>query len=444
MPSLKALKRNISGRFRRRGKEKNSNELVAATSFPLLSLSDDLIIHVLSFASSAPFECIDDDEALYKDHVSLVAKNNTPYLSPFQPIVGNYQQAARGRVEESKLTANSFGTLTHVLPVVCKKFYELCYQSDHLWKEAMERLSVASSTVWGLGISQIVATKHSQRDASFSSNPCEQAAVVCEGGKNAFQRIVEVYQPFTTTAPLFLMGGNHDAPVLQQSFNLNILEPRYRLMISQLMQSRPLSDKEGSWIASPGRPRFLFSSGLSSPLTEGDPVFLVEIQRCKIKHNGRALITILPILQTRIQSMQMRPNSCALLDATVQTFKRCTLGDDELRLPVFCISALSELGHIPQLHSSIELVVQQERRRRLVREIMDTESTNRPRFILAPTGIVDTGEAALLMEVRKCLIHPDGTANIDVVAIAKGRLRDAIERPAPSDKLYDASIDILV
>jgi hypothetical protein len=137
--------------------------------------------------------------------------------------------------------------------------------------------------------------------------------------------------------------------------------------------------------------------------------------------------------------MQVRPNSFALLDATVQTCKRNSLQDEDLRLPVFCISAM---GRIPQLYSSIELVVWEERYRRLVREIMAVESTTmRPRFILAPSGAVSTGEAALLMEVRKCAIHPDGSANIELVAIAKGRLRDAVERPT-ADRLYDANIDI--
>lgn len=449
MSSIKVLTRKISSRLRRkkRGASVKNECNESFDAFPLLDLSDDLIIHILSFVSSAPFECITDDEPLYMDHISPTTKKGR------QPV------SFRGvpTVPECRLTASSFGTLTHVLPFVCKKFHQLSFESDGVWKEAMERLSVASPAVWGKGISQIATTEKEaapassaqRHDASFSSTAtslsattedlCEKATVVCGGAKNAFQRIVEVYQPFTTTAPLFLMGGSGDPPVLQQAWNLHLYEPRYRLMMSQIMQSRPLRDKSGSWIASPGRPRFLFSSGLSAPLVEGDPVFLVEILRCKLKRDGRALLTILPVLQTRIQAMHVRPNSFALLDATVQTCKRRALGDTQLRLPVFCISAM---GRIPQLFSSIELVVWEDRYRRLVREIMETESTNRPRFILAPSGTVTSGETALLMEVRKCALHPDGTANIELVAIAKGLLRNAVERPN-ADRLYDANIDIV-
>jgi hypothetical protein len=375
MPSIKGLKRKISKRFsRRRRKDGSVNGLKGeGTLFPLLALSDDLIIHILSFVSSAPFESIDDDEPLFMYHISLATKKKPTSFSPFQPS-GNQQAALIRGVQNSKLTANSFGTLTHGLPVVCKKFHDLCYQSDGLWKEAMERLTVASPTVWGTGILHIAKETLQQKPESSlrSTNSteedlCDKAATICGSAKGAFQRIVEVYQPFTTTAPLFLLGGSGDPPVLQQAWNLHLYEPRYRLMMSQIMQSRPVRDKNGSWIPSPGRPRFLFSSGLSAPLVEGDPVFLVEILRCKLKRDGRALLTILPVLQTRIQSMQVRPNSFALLDATVQTCKRNNLQDEELRLPVFCISAM---GRIPQLYSSIELLVWENRYRRLVREIM--------------------------------------------------------------------------
>ena len=447
MPSLKGLRCKISIRFLKRGRKgKVDDELLEEESsvpFPLLRLSDDLVIHILSFVSSAPFESKPDDEALRMDYISpVIVKNRKPTkFSPFQPP-GHYQAAALRGEEEPKLTLDSFGTLTHVLPLVCRKFYSICDQSDGLWKEAMHRLSVASPTVWGLGISQLAALDSSsgqQGTSDSADTKCEQVVAACGGAKCAFQRIVDVYQPFTITAPLFLMGGM-DPPILLQKWNLHLYEPRYRFMISQIMQNRSVHDKSGNWISPPGRPRFLISSGLTAPLVVGDPVFVVEILRCKLQKNGRAMVAIKPVQQTRIQSIEVRPNCYALLDATVQTCKR-TFSD--LRFPVLCVAAME---HIPLLFASLELFIFEDRYRRMMREIMATgdESSiaGRASFILAHTGTVATGDAAMLVEVRKCVVHPDGTANVELVPILKGSLRDTVERP-DSGQLYDASIDIL-
>lgn len=450
---MKGLGKKIASRFKRIRKK---TDLIAAPapvseSFPLLELSDDLILNILAFVSYAPLESA--EESLFVDYISVPTGKKRRFQS-FQARSQPAVAARSGQGSQSKLSTSCFGTLTHVLPLVCLRFQSLCQDSDGLWKDAMCRLAKKSPTVWVHGVVHLVSAPpegaltsvsvvkedESSKSEGESAHIVEEAVAHCDGGARVlFQRVVQVYQPFTTTAPLFLMGGNTEPPVLGQAWNLHLYEPRYRLMMSQIMQNRSSQDKNGGIIPNSRRPRFLFSSGITTPLMPGDPIFAVEIVRCKMKSDGRAMVSILPVAIGRMQSMQVRPNSFALLDATV--YKTPFVASQSL-LPVFCVAAM---GRVPQLYASLELLIFEPRYRILIREVMESDHLSeqqRPHFILAYTGSVATGEAAMLVEVRKCAIRPDGAANVDLVPIAKGRLRDAVERPE-SDGLFDANMEFV-
>ena len=82
----------------------------------------------------------------------------------------------------------------------------------------------------------------------------------------------------------------------------------------------------------------------------------------------------------------------------------------------------------------------------MIRDIVATRdqspTADRPIFILAYAGTVGNGDAAMIVEVRKHTLHPDGTANIEIIPLFKGRLRDSVERPN-SGSIYDATVDII-
>lgn len=445
MPSF--LVKKLSKRFssRRRQKKGNlggSSEDYGGVAFPIMDLSDDLLIHVLSFVSSAPFEDENDDEQpLFKAYVAHESKriHQAYSCSPFLPASMSYQiyQAAlRKCVEELKLTLHTFGTLTHVLPLVCKRFHELCQLSDGLWKEAMERLIVTYPKIWGKGIRQLFDGEKS--DDMDSSSICLRASASCGSSRGAFQRVVEIFQPFVTSLPLVVMDSD-DPPLLGQELNLYFNQPRYRTMINEIMEPYPLHERSGSPIASPGRPRFLYSSGLSLPLVAGDPVFVVEITRCELKKNGKVRLSIEAVFPKKILSMLARPNAFDLADAKVQTPMRLA-AEDIIKLPVFT-SASTVTQVAPPLFCSIELDFGEERYRRMIRELMagHEPGNERPKFILNYTGgYVTPGKAVLLVEVRKCEIHANGNANVQVVGIDEGTLQDATERP-DSNRLVDAT-----
>jgi Lon protease-like protein len=452
MPSIKELRRRISTRwFKKRPKRKAADsEAVGqdcSCSFPLLDLSDDLISHILSFVSSAPFEEFADDESLYTDFITpTMNKNRKPtHFSPFQPA-SHYQAALSRSMEIARLTKCAFGTLTHVLPLVCWRFHKICRQSDGLWQEAIHRLSISSPEVWQLGISKLTKDEDNQKSVALEMVAIgEQSTAPSGEGKLTFQRVVEQYQPFTLTAPVFIMGGHHP-PTLTETWDLHLFEPRYRFMMAQLMLNRPIREKSGTLIGSP-RPRFLVSSGLSYPLMVGDPVFIVELLQCQLMKDGRALVRIVPVQQTRIRVLVAKPmftRNHRLFYATVEKRKRTF---QDMRLPVISAFTATELLNNLTLFSSVEVLFWQEPHRRAIRELMadwEVSTTgDRPLMILSTSsGMEANGVDATVIEVRKCSFNSNGSSNVEIIPLARGRLRDIVERPN-GDRQYDASIDII-
>jgi hypothetical protein len=80
----------------------------------------------------------------------------------------------------------------------------------------------------------------------------------------------------------------------------------------------------------------------------------------------------------------------------------------------------------------------EERYRRMIRELMADETVDRPKFIFNSMDTVTSGEKVILSEVRKCVIHADGTADVEFVGIAEGTLQDIAERP-DSSRIVDAT-----
>ncbi|KAI2492522.1 hypothetical protein MHU86_22033 [Fragilaria crotonensis] len=321
----------------------------------------------------------------------------------------------------------------------------------------MHRLAIASPEVWRLGISKLTKNKDEDKGdrKGFSKQTSksavmqmvavgEQAASPSGEGKLTFQRVVELYQPFTLTAPIFITGGFHP-PTLTVTWDLHLFEPRYRFMMAQLMLNRPVREKTGNLIASP-RPRFLVSSGLSYPLMVGDPVFIVELLQCQLKKDGRALVRIVPVQQTRIKVLVAKPifaRNHRLFYATVEKRKRTF---EDMRLPVISGFAATELLNNLTLFSSLEVLFWQEPHRQVVQELMadwvESPTGDRPLMIMSATTEAEANAVeATVVEIRKCAFTPNGSFNVEIIPLARGRLRDIVERPN-GERRFDAIIDI--
>ena len=103
-----------------------------------------------------------------------------------------------------------------------------------------------------------------------------------------------------------------------ESFGLHFFEPRYRLLISEVMAPYPVAFRRGDPIQLQGSghssyPKFIYAN--YSPLDRGAPAVIVEVRQCLINPNGTADVFLCPTSYIWIEDIRERPNSGALYDA---------------------------------------------------------------------------------------------------------------------------------
>lgn len=130
--------------------------------------------------------------------------------------------------------------------------------------------------------------------------------------KQLFRRVM---QRLRFRSPIFYMPG----PVtIGESFGLHFFEPRYRLLISEVMAPYPVAFRRGDPIQLRGTghssyPKFIYAN--YSPLQQGAPAVIVEVRQCLINPNGTADVFLCPTSYIWIEDIRERPNSGALYDA---------------------------------------------------------------------------------------------------------------------------------
>lgn len=115
---------------------------------------------------------------------------------------------------------------------------------------------------------------------------------------------------------------------LHRPMSLHLFEPRYRLLISEVMgdlYSQNVSinrTRSGSeWNSSPWcpqhctpAPRFIFAH---RKLASGSHAALVEVRLCRFYGDGRADVVLMPVQFVKIDDISIRPDSGGLYDARV-------------------------------------------------------------------------------------------------------------------------------
>jgi len=203
-----------------RTKEQKMEQVDPQRIFPQFSeLHEDLMINILSYIADVPFEV-------------------SPHSMPRSTVTG-------------------------VLPLVCRQFNDFC-KSTYFWRSALERLRVKDSYLWEEGLQRMIPTG-TPHDAPLSEN---------EDCKALFRRIVDGYIKFS--GPVFYMTGRVR---IGQAFGLHFFEPRYRLLIQEVMADWPPEARQGSAIAAHnGRfPTFIYAN--VSPLAPTTPACLVQVSQ---------------------------------------------------------------------------------------------------------------------------------------------------------------------
>ena len=453
---------------------------------PFQVLSDDVIHFILSFVSYAPFELeasedFDNDEAEHqiKDYNAgtiklskLLLKRKT--LSPFRTVQQMSYDAFHSSAKDDDFlevtTPQRFGTLTHVLPLVNRRFRVLCNESNVLWTESLERLVGVSnnmrcrhgqSSLWEKGIVSFTQSFEALPDESFSegvvndvsdisdvplteserlramvANACtcvrqeRQSNVESCSASVAQQVLREVYIDYKPVRlPVFIMRYS---ATLHEAMNIRLYEPRYQIMIEEIMAGRASVERIGFPIAKP-RPRFLFSCKSSTWKTK--TACVVEVRRCHVHRAGATDIVMTPVEWVLMEDVSIRPESAGLYEATIVRFpKRSTM-------PVFCMRGNVILGQ------EIHLRLFEARYRILIREVMAGRSEESgsppPQFVYAHKSPMKAGNIACVVEVLQCRTQQrgdfSGIADVTVVPRHWVLIEKLKLRP-DSGRLFDATI----
>jgi hypothetical protein len=231
-------------------------------------LSEDLMVYVISYVATVPLE--------------------HPHASPRS-------------------------TLTGVLPLVCKQFNHFC-KSDYLWQTSLKRLKRTDPSLWEEGLVRLLP-----HGLIAEENLVDQLHDVLQiDYKSIHRRVVDTY--IRVTGPVFYMTG---ALRLGRDIGLHFFEPRYRLLIAEVMRDWPVSARQGGPIGAlthggDGRggrlPTFIYAH--MAPLAPTTPACLVQVRQCIIHPDGSADVLLTPVSYVWLERVWERPNSGRLCSAT--------------------------------------------------------------------------------------------------------------------------------
>jgi len=242
-------------------------------------LGEDTILSILRFVSHAPLEQV--HSVCRPDHV---------------------------RVDKNPKTE-----LTDSLPGVCKLFQGLS-EHDALWKPAIMRQLQREPELWMEGLLKVAQnekqllwdTDHNdyyETPNSFLERV--RHALNCISYKNLYKKVISEH--IRMTLPVFYMPG---PLMLGGSYRVHLFEPRYRLMIAELMKDYPLSARQGGLTAVGGRQAPVFIHANRDPFAVSSGACLVKMVRCNISpRDGTADIMLLPVAYLWLEKVWVRPNS---------------------------------------------------------------------------------------------------------------------------------------
>jgi len=168
---------------------------------------------------------------------------------------------------------------------------------------------------------------------------------------------------------------------LGQSFGLHFFEPRYRIMIAEVMDDWPAESRRGVDVrpvtAVPPQkearttntanyPTFVFAN--NGNLSRGSTACIVRVENCFIHSGGTADVILVPIAYVKIDQCWVRPNARGLHEARIIRMPKAE--SDKVEADAACSFAREAEreerarmagGNLFQLHDLLRYVVMQQR-----------------------------------------------------------------------------------
>jgi hypothetical protein len=357
---------------------------VAAPSPPskLSIFHEDILLSILSYVADVPFE------------------------------EGKVQSSVRAG--QTRSPTDSHSTLTHTLPLVSKQFHKLTTDHDLYWKQALLRLVEKEPTLWKEGVERVIfdakcdelrmevrdrnrsrarrgkRTKEGQMNepqqqppqAAFESkiSAACNSEKYCEDKKPSIP-ISEEEELLQTACVAIKSNPTHDddhnprkyqclyQSIVQRNlhykasvfympqhlklgnpYGLHFFEPRYRVLISEVMGSFPVSARRGEQIVPmvpglfpPPRDRGqvmgddiksslldlletndtilnkyqypTFIHAHQSPLRRNSPATIVQVIQCHIQQDGSADVFMKPLAYIWLKDIWEKPGTGGLMEA---------------------------------------------------------------------------------------------------------------------------------
>jgi hypothetical protein len=197
-------------------------------------------------------------------------------------------------------------TLTHTLGLVNREFRQFA-NDDKPWRDALVRVCKKEPDLWIDAVAS-VAGMDAQEVAA-----CKDTGVMVDrararhhaGFKSLYRNIVN--ESLRWTGPIFFMPG---VVGLGQTYGLHFFEPRYRLLIAEVMRGQPLEARNNGPIQIPA----YFVHANHGPLEPTIPAVMVQVVKCRIYPDGRADVLLLPVRYVWIERVWARPNSGQLFE----------------------------------------------------------------------------------------------------------------------------------
>lgn len=226
-----------------------------------------------------------------------------------------YEMTGRRRVQ-GYLPASS---LTTTLPLVNKTFYHFT-KDDGLWRSALLRqlAKAERNHIWKTGLRRLLPLDHPMDDTACLLEEVRNYLGDYITHKDIYIKVVTKHLKFE--APMFLMPCS---VTLGEMYGLHLFEPRYRLMIRELMDAceDPRAARNGELIR-PGRtedgllqPPLLIHFCLPQHLRAGAMACLVQVVWCRTYEQETADVQLMPIAWVRLDSVWCRRDQGDLFHA---------------------------------------------------------------------------------------------------------------------------------
>jgi hypothetical protein len=189
-------------------------------------------------------------------------------------VVSFLATAPQERIFDGEKFGTEKGTLSTVFPFVCKKFQNFA-RSERLWKMCLER-ALTSDKVWSAAITRMAPDLATHRGGNQVSALLEFANV--SSCQNLYKVILNEH--IRLRLPIFFMPMQFDTDTPHPRYNLHFFEPRYRIMMAELMEGFDRNPGDNG-------PVFLHVVDMRGPSSK--VAALVRVLDCIFAHDGRCV-----------------------------------------------------------------------------------------------------------------------------------------------------------